>query len=217
MNMKSNDTTEIIINSPLVAYNKIYELHDFENFYKTIESVSEKGDIPNFKIITEMETFAIVYELFRPNTISYHDIYWGSVTTMDAIYSTLYQFLGSRNLRTFSKFSSPYYYGVVEKITFEEISWISLLKDIEWITNMIKKSIGREALNLYQILDYYSNSFSSWLKYQIVDYIRLEKKNNDIKIEFVNDPYKKIIIDGREILIDKRQSSYSLEKEIFNN
>ena len=43
------------------------------------------------------------------------------------------------------------------------------------------------------------------------------KKNNDIKIEFDNEPYKKISIDGREILIDKRQSLYSLEEEIFNN
>lgn len=213
MNTNSKDPAEIIINSPLVAYNKIFELSYFDNFYKTIKSVSENGDVSKFEIITGMETFAIVYELFRPDTISHNDLYWGSVKTMDAIYSTLYRYLGSRNLRTFSRASLDYDYGIVDTITFEKILWERLLEDIEWITNVIKKAIGKEAIKLYRILDI--DSFE--LKYEIIDYIRFVKKNNDIKIEFVNKPYKKIIIEGREILIDKRQSLYSLEEEIFNN
>lgn len=213
MKNKLNNLIEEIVNSPLVAYYKIYNSHNLNNLYETIKSVSEKKNISDFEVIISMETFANIYELFRPCSITNYDYYWGSVKTMDGIYSTLYRYLESENLRRFSKAFYYIDYEIVKKIPCEDILWERLLEDIEYIINVIKKTIGREALKLYRI----SDSDSLCYKYEIIDYIRLLKGNHDLKIEFLNEPYKKIIIDGREVLIDKSQSLFSLEDEIFHN
>jgi hypothetical protein len=212
-NYKLDNLTEVIINSPIIAYNQIYNFHSLGNLYDTIKSVSEKQTISNFEVIASMETFANVYELFRPDKITKYDFYWGSIKTIDAIFTTLYRFLGSKNLRRFNKGFYYIDYGIVERIPFEKISWEILLNDIEWIISVIKKTIGREALKLYRMFD----SDFLGLKYDIIDYIRLEKENKNLSIEFLDKPYRKIIIEGREVLVDNNHSLYSLEREIFKD
>lgn len=144
--------------------------------------------------------------------ITYSDYYWGSVKTIDAIFTTLYRFIESDNLRRFSKGFYYTEYGNVERIPFEKISWKMLLADIVWIISIIKKSIGREALKLYIMFD----SDFIGLKYEIIEYIRLIKQNENLTIEFFESPNRKIIIDGHEVIIDKYHSVFSLEDEIFN-
>lgn len=69
-NNNLNNQAEVISRSPLIAYNMVYEFHSFDNLHNTIKRVSEKNEVSNYEIIADMETFANVYELFRPNSIT---------------------------------------------------------------------------------------------------------------------------------------------------
>lgn len=212
-NIKFNKQIETIIRSPIVAYKKMYELHDFDELHELVKSVcSGKDEISDLEILISMEKYALVYELFRPSKIERSDYYWGSVRIMDKIYNTLYSYLGMQKLRYFSNAFYYQEYGEVKRISFEKVAWEYLLQDIKWVIGCIKKNIGREALKLYLNID---NDYYLGLKSLIRDYIRLMRKNDKLEIKFIEKPIRKIIIEGREIVVDNVQARYMLEHDLF--
>ncbi|MDR2509256.1 MAG: hypothetical protein LBC77_01275 [Spirochaetaceae bacterium] len=148
-----------IIENPFLAIKSRYLIVDFfaeeiDFFEKILRSFKEKENISHFKLLFEMIRFAKIYELFRPKKITKNDFYFGTVKKMDAIYFTLFKFIDSELLFSFSHSITDMEveYRNLKKQNHDEIYWDEILEDIQDIGNAIKREAEEKALELYFLL-----------------------------------------------------------------
>jgi hypothetical protein len=148
-----------IIENPFLAIKSRYAIIDFfaeeiDFFEETLRSFKEKENISHFKLLFEMIRFAKTYELFRPEKITKNDFYFGTVKKMDTIYFTLFKFIDSELLFSFSHSVTgmEVEYQYFKKQKHDEIYWDGMLEDIRDIGNAIKREAEEKALELYFLL-----------------------------------------------------------------
>jgi hypothetical protein len=148
-----------IIGNPFLAIKSRYVIIDFfveeiDFFGEILRSFVEKENISHFKLLFEMIRFAKIYELFRPEKITKNDFYFGTVTKMDTIYFTLFKFIDSELLFSFSHSITDMKveYQYFKKQKHDEIYWEGMLEDIRDIGNAIKRTAEEKALELYFLL-----------------------------------------------------------------
>jgi hypothetical protein len=156
--LQSEGLSELIKN-PFLAIRSRYRIVDFfaeeiDFFEEILRSFKEKENTSHFKLLFGMIRFAKIYELFRPKRITQDDFYFGTVKKMDAIYFTLFRFIDSELLFSFSRsvtdMKLEYQYFKNQK--HGEISWDEILEDIRDIGNAIKGEAEEKALELYFLL-----------------------------------------------------------------
>jgi hypothetical protein len=100
------DAINKIINNPFMAIISRYAIIDYfmeiDEFEDVIKSVKGNKDFSHFKLLYEMIKFAKIYEIFRPQKITSDTHYFGTVNKMDVIYFTLFKFIDSELLFSFS-------------------------------------------------------------------------------------------------------------------
>jgi hypothetical protein len=204
-----------LIDNPFLAIRSRYRIVDFfaeeiDFFEEILRSFKEKENISHFKLLFEMIRFAKIYELFRPKKITQNDFYFGTVKKMDAIYFTLFRFIDSELLFSFSHsvtdIELEYQYFKNQK--HGEISWDEILEDIRDIGNAIKRAAEEKALELYFLL----GSETPYFVTKIIKNFIL--KTND---KFTKDDIQVDHKDGYFIVCNKKidaQNYYSFFEQI---
>jgi hypothetical protein len=154
-----HENLDKIIENPLLAIKSRYVIIDFfaeeiDFFGEIVKSFKEKENISNFRLLFEMIRFARIYELFRPGKITKNSFYFGTVKKMDLIYFTLFRYIDSELLFSFSRSITDMEveYQCFKKQKHDEIYWDGMLEDIRDISNAIKREAEEKALELYFLL-----------------------------------------------------------------
>src|ERR1035437_696412 len=121
----SKKVLDLIYDNHIIAFlQEDYSFRDVDEFFEIIQQVADKKDVQHYEIISAMEKYARIYELFRPYKITNSDHYYGTVRKIDGIFGLVYDFMGIDHLITLSKTSSfEETYKLYHKRSYDEILW----------------------------------------------------------------------------------------------
>jgi hypothetical protein len=127
---------------PLITYFEEYHYNPI-GLLEVTKRIRKGEEISIANLAVNMYRFASLYSLFRPNQVTHGHPYWGTVDTMDNIYSTLSSVYGQDLDYHFSNWGSNTISTILRRqpLEKEKVEWESLERDLEFTSKAIDKTI----------------------------------------------------------------------------
>lgn len=163
---------------------------------------------PFDKLVRDVDEFKRLYDLFRPNTITQHHHYHGTVKLMDAIYDTFASVFKIGYNKHFSKFGRSWIDQIFKKEqNFSEVDWKYLISDLNYIKNSINGTIFDLAIKSYP---YFEKHYSYHYSHLIYDYLKLRYVFDDDDQMIKNINPGKIKINDKEYRFDRSHKLFQI-------
>ncbi len=177
MDKYHNELASAILQNEVFAY-----AYDKEKRYESLENLlfvlrkAKTGSYNKYELVIAMDRFARIYELFRPNSITHENHYFGTVAMMDSIYGLMYGLMRIPPLHRFSKVDG-YYYHEPGGLFSEETIWDGLIADLNHVKDAVIKTINQKAVEAYvetgllipQVIEHYIRNFIKYYNPEITD------------------------------------------------
>jgi phosphatidylglycerophosphatase A len=182
----TKDDITNIMGNPLLSIRSKYRIDlidEINKFEQMVDKLRSDKHYSQYRILYEMINFAKYYELFRPNKITKNDFYFGTVKIMDTIYFTLFKYIESELLFSFthSVADMKSEYSSFKKQKHEDIYWDEMIDDIRSVSNAIMASAEEKAIELYSFLGIEIKYFVIQLIERYILRINKNISKNDIK------------------------------------
>ena len=127
---------------PLITYFEEYHYNPI-GLLEVTKRIRKGEEISIANLAVNMYRFASLYSLFRPNQVTHDHPYWGTVDTMDNIYSTLSSVYGQDFDYHFSNWGSNTISTILRRqpVEKEKVDWDSLERDLEFTSKAINNTI----------------------------------------------------------------------------
>lgn len=204
-----NELLQKYISSPFNIYFSEFVDYDVYYHFPIIKEITELRDgskVSFDKLVRDVDKFKRLYELFRPETISQHHHYFGTVILMDSIYDTFATVFKIEYNEHFSKFGRSWIEQVLKKeLDFSEVNLDHLISDLNHIKKCINGTIFDLAIENYSYFERYSSYEYSRLIYEY------------LKLKYIFDVDDQIIenINPGKIKVSNKEYRFDRAYELF--